>query len=49
VLLRLIDRYLGKRDSGFAAWLISRSASEVAIRLEPDWVTSWDFGKRMDG
>jgi len=46
-LLRLIDRYLGTRDSGFAAWLIARSASEVAIRIEPDWLTSWDFGARM--
>jgi nitroimidazol reductase NimA-like FMN-containing flavoprotein (pyridoxamine 5'-phosphate oxidase superfamily) len=47
ILLRLIDRYLGSRDSGFASWLIARSTSEVAIRLEPDWITSWDFSKRM--
>lgn len=48
ILLRLIDRYLGSRDSSFASWLIARSASEVAIRLEADWMTSWDFSKRMD-
>ncbi len=48
VLLRLIDRYLGSRDTSFAAWLVARSATEVAIRLEADWVTSWDFSKRMD-
>lgn len=48
ILLRLIDRYLGSRDSGFASWLIARSATEVAIRLEADWMTSWDFSKRMD-
>ena len=48
MLLRLIDRYLGNRDSGFASWLITRSADEVAMRIEADWVTSWDFSKRMD-
>jgi nitroimidazol reductase NimA-like FMN-containing flavoprotein (pyridoxamine 5'-phosphate oxidase superfamily) len=47
VLLRLIDRYLGDRDSAFAAWLIERAASEVAVRIEPDWLTSWDFTRRM--
>jgi nitroimidazol reductase NimA-like FMN-containing flavoprotein (pyridoxamine 5'-phosphate oxidase superfamily) len=46
-LLRLIDRYLGNRDSDFASWLIARSADEVAIRIEADWMTSWDFRKRM--
>jgi nitroimidazol reductase NimA-like FMN-containing flavoprotein (pyridoxamine 5'-phosphate oxidase superfamily) len=46
-LLQLIDRYLGARDTQFAAWLIGRSATEVAIKLEPDWLTSWDFGSRM--
>ena len=48
ILLRLIDRYLGNRKSSFASWLIARSATEVAIRLEADWMTSWDFSKRMD-
>ncbi len=48
LLLRLVDRYLGSRDSGFASWLINRSADEVAIRIEADWMTSWDFSKRMD-
>ena len=47
VLLRLIDRYLGKRDTGFAQWLVKRANQEVAIKIEPDWVTSWDFGSRM--
>lgn len=47
ILLRLIDRYLGSRDSGFATWLIARSSSEVAIRIEAGWLTSWDFSKRM--
>lgn len=47
VLLQLIDRYLGSRETNFAEWLIDRSAKEVAIRIEPDWLTSWDFGSRM--
>jgi nitroimidazol reductase NimA-like FMN-containing flavoprotein (pyridoxamine 5'-phosphate oxidase superfamily) len=47
VLLRLIDRYLHQRDSGFARWLIARQDSEVAIRIEPEWLTSWDFSARM--
>lgn len=47
VLLRLLDRYLGTRDSGFATWLIARSSTEVAIRIEPAWLTSWDFSQRM--
>ena len=47
VLLRLIDRYLGDRDTAFAAWLLKRSASEIAVKIEPDWMTAWDFGRRM--
>jgi hypothetical protein len=47
VLLRLIDRYLGTRESGFAHWLIANATDEVAIRIEPDWLTAWDFSDRM--
>ena len=47
VLLRLIDRYLGKRDSDFAQWLVKRAETEVAIKIQPDWFTSWDFSRRM--
>lgn len=47
VLGRLIDRYLGTRDSGFARWLLSRQHDEVAIRIDPEWLTSWDFTRRM--
>jgi hypothetical protein len=49
VLLSLIDRYLGDRDSTFARWLVSRSSDEVAIRVNPGWMTSWDFTRRMGG
>ena len=48
VLLRLIDRYLHRRDSEFARWLIARQEAEVAVRIEPDWLTSWDFSARMN-
>jgi nitroimidazol reductase NimA-like FMN-containing flavoprotein (pyridoxamine 5'-phosphate oxidase superfamily) len=47
ILGRLIDRYLGGRDSAFARWLLSRQQDEVAIRIDPEWLTSWDFGRRM--
>ncbi|MEO7385361.1 MAG: pyridoxamine 5'-phosphate oxidase family protein [Gammaproteobacteria bacterium] len=49
VLLRLIDRYLHGRNSGFARWLMARQHDEVAIRIEPAWLTSWDFSRRMEG
>ena len=44
---RLIDRYLGSRDSDFAQWLLSRADEEVAILIEPAWLTAWDFSSRM--
>ena len=47
VLLRLIDRYLHSRDSAFARWLMARQNEEVAIRIQPAWLTSWDFSARM--
>ena len=47
VLERLMDRYLETRDSEFAQWLIEQASDEVAIRIEPDWYTAWDFTDRM--
>ena len=49
VLLQLIDRYLGERDSGFARWLQRRADNEVAIRVTPHYLSSWDFSQRMQG
>ncbi|MFK7895155.1 MAG: pyridoxamine 5'-phosphate oxidase family protein [Myxococcota bacterium] len=46
-LERLIDRYLGRRDSGLAKWLLSRANNEVQISIEIDWATSWDYSQRM--
>ncbi len=48
VLGRLVERYLGTQDSEFARWLMQRAEHEVAIRIEPDWLTSWDFRGRMN-
>ena len=48
VLRRLIERYLGTQDSEFARWLIQRAETEVAIRIQPNWLTSWDFSGRMN-
>ncbi|MEJ8566301.1 pyridoxamine 5'-phosphate oxidase family protein [Elongatibacter sediminis] len=43
----LIDRYLDGRESAFAQWLLRRADQEVAIRIEPRWMTAWDFTARM--
>lgn len=47
ILRELIDRYLGSQQSALAAWLLSRDATEVAIRLEPLRLRSWDYTRRM--
>jgi hypothetical protein len=47
VLERLIDRYLGNRETDFARWLLKRASNEVAIKIEPTWITAWDFSPRM--
>lgn len=47
VLGELVDRYVGNRDTKFARWLLSRREPELAIRIEPEWITSWDFTARM--
>lgn len=47
VLRKLIDRYLPSSDSGFARWLLAGVDDEVAILIQPDWLTAWDFGARM--
>ena len=47
ILRDLIDRYLGGAESEFAAWLLSRTDHEVAIRLDPVRLRAWDFTRRM--
>ena len=47
VLRRLLHRYLGGTTSDLAQWLLARSASEVALRIVPRTLTSWDYRSRM--
>jgi nitroimidazol reductase NimA-like FMN-containing flavoprotein (pyridoxamine 5'-phosphate oxidase superfamily) len=47
VLERLLVRYLGGTDNQLARTLLSRQEPETAIILEPVWVSSWNFSKRM--
>jgi hypothetical protein len=43
----LLDRYLGGRDSPLARRLLADAADEVAIRVMPTWLASWDYTERM--
>ena len=47
-LRALIERYLDEKNSGLAEWLISRSSSEVAIKIRPECFYSWDYSERMN-
>ncbi len=47
ILEALVDRYVGTRESGFARWLLSRRNDEMAIRIVPTKLSSWDFARRM--
>ena len=47
VLDRLLVRYLGGTDSPLAAKLRADAADEVAFRLRPTSLTSWDYRERM--
>jgi nitroimidazol reductase NimA-like FMN-containing flavoprotein (pyridoxamine 5'-phosphate oxidase superfamily) len=47
VLRRLALRYLGGDSSEFARWLLARHVPEVALRVTPIQLVSWDFRERM--
>jgi len=47
MLERLVRRYLGATDTSFAQWLLNRDEPEVALSVEPDWISAWDYGARM--
>lgn len=49
VLDRLIERYLDDPSCTLARWLRSRAATEVALRLTPLTMHSWDYSARMGG
>lgn len=47
VLPRLIRRYQGQDSTPLADWLLSRIATEVAVRIDGLTLTSWDYSGRM--
>ncbi len=47
VLRACIARYLGSDQSELAQWLLGRVSTEVALRLEPRRIFSWDYSGRM--
>lgn len=47
ILRQLMSRYLERPKGKFGLWLLERSDREVAIRLDPQSLTSWDFTARM--
>jgi|TARA_B110000196_G_C21094218_1_gene639158 hypothetical protein len=47
-LQALIDRFLGDGNQSLARWLLGRADEEYLIQLTPIWISSWDYGNRMD-
>jgi nitroimidazol reductase NimA-like FMN-containing flavoprotein (pyridoxamine 5'-phosphate oxidase superfamily) len=47
LLSDLVERYLGGDDSDLARWLLSPEREEVAIRIEPSKLVTWDYSDRM--
>jgi len=48
VLRSLLERYQ-QMDTRLGRWLLDRVADEVAIRIVPNHMSSWDFTQRMQG
>ncbi len=49
ILVRLLRRYAIDPDSTLARSLLAKIDQEVAVRISPTRITSWDFTRRMDG
>ncbi len=49
VLRRLLERYRIAPNSPLATGLLAKADREVAIRIAPSRVSSWDFSVRMKG
>ena len=47
-LKALTERYLGDTNQELARWLLDRAEQEYLIRLKPVWISSWDYGRRME-
>lgn len=43
----LIERYQGTERTALSDWLLGRIDSEVAIRIEPRTLATWDYSHRM--
>lgn len=46
-LRSLISRYQGNESTQLSEWLLGRIESEIAIRISPRTLTSWDYSPRM--
>lgn len=46
-LERLLQRYLTSTDNALAQQLLGRTEAEAVIEIELEWLTSWDFSRRM--
>ena len=49
ILRRLLQRYGIDPESGLARSLLAKVDQEVAVRIKPSRLTSWDFTARMRG
>lgn len=47
VLKRLLNRYGIQSESRLATMLLAKIDQEVAIRIAPERLSSWDFSRRM--
>jgi hypothetical protein len=47
LLERLLDRYLSSTDSSLGRFLLARAEEELVVRLQPNWIASWDYSRRM--
>jgi hypothetical protein len=47
-LRRLIKRYQGDERTELSDWLLGRVDSEVAVRIEPRTIATWDYASRMN-
>jgi nitroimidazol reductase NimA-like FMN-containing flavoprotein (pyridoxamine 5'-phosphate oxidase superfamily) len=49
ILERLVRRYTAGPETPLGKSLMSRSASEIAIEIQPVRIYSWDYTRRMRG
>ncbi|MGB5268493.1 MAG: hypothetical protein WBN30_18005 [Polyangiales bacterium] len=48
LLERLLERYLSSTDSSLGRFLLARADEELIVRLQPNWMASWDYSRRME-